>query len=239
MGEYILIVATIAALEGLLSADNALVLAVLVRRLPKEQHRKALLYGIGGAFFFRFLAILSAATLIRYWYLQLLGALYLAYLATKHFALHASGPRKVRASQTFWRTVLLVELTDIAFAIDSILAAVALTRNIWLVYIGGILGLIFMRFAASRFIKLLERFPLLEHSAYLVIGWIAVKLSLEAASNWQASIGGAWHYKLPPLLFWSLTFIFFGLGFLRRARSESKPAEPTGGDSGDPASKAG
>lgn len=235
MGEYILIVMTIAALEGLLSTDNALVLAVLVRGLPKEQHRKALLYGIGGAFVFRFLAILSAATLIRYWYLQLIGALYLTYLAVRHFALQASGAPKGRTVQGFWRTVLLVELTDIAFAIDSILAAVALTRNIWLVYTGGVLGLIFMRFAASWFIKLLERFPLLEHSAYLVIGWIAVKLGLEAVSNWQATIGGAWHYKLPPLFFWSATFIFFGMGFLRRARPDSKSSELTGGDSGDPA----
>ncbi len=239
MGEYILIIATIAALEGLLSADNALVLAVLVRGLPKEQHKKALLYGIGGAFFFRFLAVLSAATLIRYWYLQLLGALYLAYLALKHFAWHASDGRKVRPAQGFWRTVLLVELTDIAFAIDSILAAVALTRNIWVVYTGGILGLIFMRFAASWFIKLLERFPLLEHSAYLVIGWIALKLGLEAVANWQASIGGTWHFKLPPLLFWSVTFILFGLGFLRKARPESKPVESTGDNSGDSAPKAG
>lgn len=239
MGEYVLIIVTIAALEGLLSADNALVLAVLVRGLPKEQHKKALLYGIGGAFFFRFLAILSAATLIRYWYLQLLGALYLAYLAVKHFAWHASGGRKVRPAKSFWRVVLLVELTDIAFAIDSILAAVALTRNIWVVYAGGILGLIFMRFAASWFIKLLERFPLLEHSAYMVIGWIAVKLGLEAVSNWQASIGGAWHFKLPPLFFWSLTFILFGLGFLRKAKPESKSVEPSGDDSGDSAPKAG
>lgn len=230
---------TIAALEGLLSADNALVLAILVRGLPKEQHKKALLYGIGGAFVFRFLAILCAATLIRYWYLQLLGALYLAYLAVKHFALHTSGAPKVRAAPGFWYTVLLVELTDIAFAIDSILAAVALTRNIWLVYTGGVLGLIFMRFAASWFIKLLERFPLLEHSAYLVIGWIAVKLGLESASNWQAAIGGAWHYKLPPLLFWSMTFIFFSLGFLRRAKPGSESPELTGGGSGDPAQKAG
>jgi predicted tellurium resistance membrane protein TerC len=116
---------------------------------------------------------------------------------------------------------------------------VALTRNIWVVYTGGILGLIFMRFAASWFIKLLERFPLLEHSAYLVIGWIAVKLGLEAAANWQASIGGAWHFKLHSLLFWSVTFILFGLGFLRKAKPESKSVEPTGDDSGDSAPKAG
>ena len=218
MAEYVLIVFTIAALEGLLSADNALVLAVLVRGLPKHQHRKALLYGIGGAFFFRFIAILMAASLIRYWYIQLAGAIYLGFLAVKHFVYHARGPGKAKPQQGFWHTVMVVELTDIAFAIDSILAAVALTRNIWLIYFGGIIGLIFMRYAASLIIGLLERFPLLEHSAYLVIGWIAVKLGLEAATHWQQSIGGSWHYTLGPVLFWSVTFLLFAFGFLKRGQ---------------------
>ena len=221
MAEYALVIATIAILEGLLSADNALVLAVLVRRLPPAQHRKALLYGIGGAFVFRFLAVLSAASLIRYWYLQLLGALYLAWLAVRHFAKQVSKTPQVKPVQGFWHTVLMVELTDIAFAIDSILAAVALTRNIWLIYIGGVMGMVFMRYAATQIIKLLERFPRLEHSAYLVIGWIAIKLALESIEHWQQSIGGSWHYQIPPVLFWVVTFAFFGLGFL----GKKKPAE--------------
>lgn len=218
MHENILIVLTISVLEGLLSADNALVLAVLVRSLPKSQHRKALLYGIGGAFVFRFIAILSAATLIKYWYVQLLGALYLGYLAVKHFVSHSQGHNKVRKRAGFWHTVMVVELTDIAFAIDSILAAVALTRNIWLIYFGGIIGLIFMRYAASLIIKLLEKFPLLEHSAYMVIGWIAVKLGVESFTHWQESIGGQLSAHIPPVVFWIVTFLMFAFGFLRRGK---------------------
>lgn len=227
MGHAVLVIATIVVLEGLLSADNALVLAVLVRALPKHQQKKALLYGIGGAFFFRFIAILSAATLIRYWYLQAAGALYLSYLAVRHFAHHASPNRHLPRPQAgFWRTVLMVELTDIAFAIDSILAAVALTPEIWLIYTGGVLGMIFMRYAATWFIRLLEKFPNLEHAAYLVIGWISVKLGLEALSNLQESLGHAWHWHLPPTVFWIVTFALFGLGFLRGKRTGTdKPAE--------------
>ena len=234
MYHTILVIMTIAVLEGLLSADNALVLAVLVRALPVEQHQKALLYGIGGAFVFRFLMILSAATLIRYWYLQLAGALYLAYLAVKHFASRSSSAHKVRPVPGFWRTVMVVELTDLAFAIDSILAAVALTNKIWLIYTGGILGLIFMRFAAGGFIKLLDRFPLLEHSAYLVIGWISIKLGLEATTHWQESIGGTWHYTLDPVFFWVVTFLLFGVGFLRTRKSRPE-TETQGGDIGNAA----
>ncbi|MFC2076826.1 TerC family protein [candidate division KSB1 bacterium] len=218
MGESALVILTIAVLEGLLSADNALVLAVLVRGLPKNQQQKALIYGIGGALVFRFLAILSAATLIQYWYLQLAGALYLAYLAVKHFSHHVGANPKEKPVRGFWTTVLIVEFTDIAFAIDSILAAVGLTREIWLIYTGGILGLIFMRFAAGAFIKLLERFPLLEHSAYMLIAWIAIKLGLESMSNWQTTIGGHWHLVLPQTVFWGVAFILLGVGFLKRNR---------------------
>jgi YkoY family integral membrane protein len=229
--HVLLVISTLVILECLLSADNALVLAILVRALPKKQQKKALIYGIGGAFVFRFIAILSAATLISYWYLQLAGAFYLGYLAVKHFITHASGTHHVKVVPGFWRTVLMVELTDIAFAMDSILAAVALTREIWLVYTGGVLGMIFMRFAAGWFIKLLDRFPLLEHSAYLVIGWIAIKLGLEAATKWQMSIGGTWHYTLPPALFWSVTFILFGLGLLRMRKAVAGQRSE-GGDNG-------
>jgi YkoY family integral membrane protein len=225
LGENVLVILTIAVLEGLLSADNALVLAILVRGLPKHQQQKALIYGIGGAFVFRFLAILSAATLIQYWYLQLAGALYLAYLAVKHFTHHVGPNPRPKPVRGFWMTVLIVEFTDIAFAIDSILAAVGLTREIWLIYTGGILGLIFMRFAAGVFIKLLERFPLLEHSAYMLIAWIAIKLGLESMSNWQTTIGGHWHFTLPQTVFWIVAFILFGVGFLRRNKIDGGDKE--------------
>ncbi|MCG9893984.1 MAG: hypothetical protein MH204_00730, partial [Fimbriimonadaceae bacterium] len=106
-------------LEGLLSADNALVLAIMVRHLPHEQQRKALLYGLGGAFVFRLIAILLASYIIRLWFLQLAGALYLLFVTLKHFIGVAGGPKKSKelAGAAFWPTVVAVELTDIAFAV--------------------------------------------------------------------------------------------------------------------------
>ena len=73
-------------LEGLLSADNALVIAVMVLGLPKREHKAALHYGLVGAFAFRIAATLLAVYLIRLGWVKLLGALYLLYLAYAHFA---------------------------------------------------------------------------------------------------------------------------------------------------------
>src|SRR5947208_4560789 len=78
-------VALLVALEGLLSADNAMVLAVLVLGLPKSQQRKALRYGIVGAFAFRATATILAAYLIKLGWVKIVGAAYLLYLVYRHF----------------------------------------------------------------------------------------------------------------------------------------------------------
>lgn len=172
-------------LEGILSVDNALVLAVLARDLPKEQQKKALTYGIVGAFVFRFIALALVTFLVKWRWVKFVGGGYLIYLAVAHLFFNkkdgddaASAGKKKRG---FWATVAVIELTDIAFALDSILAAVALTNKLWVIYLGGILGIILMRVAAGAFIKLLDKFPRLEQTAYMLVFIIGGKVILEAA----------------------------------------------------------
>jgi YkoY family integral membrane protein len=216
MFENLFIVLTLVVLEGLLSADNALVLAILVKHLPKTQRKKALRYGIWGAFVFRAIAILLAKELRRFWYFRLAGGLYLIWVAASHFLLkREENPSSVQISRKgFWSTVVAVELTDIAFSVDSILAAVAMSDKIWVVYLGGVLGIITMRFVAGGFLRLLDIFPRLETSAYLLVSWIGLKLTLEA-----------FEIHFPVWLFWSVMSVLFISGFLepgkrRKARKE-------------------
>ena len=217
-----LTILTLAVLEGILSVDNALVLAILVRGLPKQQQKRALTYGIVGAFFFRFLALIFAAYLMRLIIFQLIGGAYLLYLAMKpmffFYREDAHQSRKSTAS-SFWKTVLLVELTDIAFSIDSITTAVAMTDKLVVVWIGGIMGIIFLRFAASFFVRLLERLPKLEDLAYQLIFFIGAKLTLEA-----------FHVDISHDIFWLMMAIIATLGislvyrdhYQRRTHSEFK-----------------
>ncbi len=204
---------TLVFMEGLLSADNALVLAVMVRHLPKGQQKRALRYGIAGAFFFRLIAVLFASTLLKYWIFKVVGGVYLLYLAISHLLVGEEDNQtgtKSRFGQGFWGTVVGVEIADIAFSIDSILAAVALAGGLpapirdliafvvpvfdfavsWellVVYIGGILGIIAMRFVAGYFLILLEKFAGLAIGAYYLVAWIGVKL-----------VGGGFHDALHP-----------------------------------------
>jgi predicted tellurium resistance membrane protein TerC len=92
VSEALIIIASLIALEGLLSADNAMVLAVMVKPLPAGQRRKALLYGIVGAYVLRGLMLLSASVVIRLWWIQLAGGGYLIFLATRH-VVHATRRR--------------------------------------------------------------------------------------------------------------------------------------------------
>jgi len=206
---------TLAFLEILLSADNAVVLGVLTHSLPVPLRRKALFVGVLSAFFLRAAALFLVAYLLESTWLQYLGAAYLLYLSIRYFTKKRNLTHSPKI-HSFWKTVLLVELLDLVFAIDSILAGVAFIENntskLWIVYIGGMIGLLVMRYAAGLFSSLLDRFPRLETSAYLMVGWIGLKLALHAL-NWQ----------IPPLLFWAFVAFFFLLGFLTGNRLKSKP----------------
>src|SRR5262245_15781896 len=160
----LLTIVLLVALEGLLSADNAMVLAVLVLGLPKPEQRKALRYGIFGAFAFRGAATLLAVYLIRLAWVKLAGAVYLLYLVVRHFS-QRGGEESHRGPQAhaqfglsaFWATVVKVELTDLVFAIDSILVAVAMSPKLWVVLSGGILGIIMMRLVIGQLLAIVER----------------------------------------------------------------------------------
>ena len=180
-------IALLVVLEGLLSADNALVLAILVLGLPKKDQRKALRYGILGAFFFRILAILLAVHLIQVAFVKLIGAAYLLWLTYSHFFGRAEGEDRqaikpataMLGLSPFWATVLKVELTDIVFAVDSILVAVAMSPKTWVIITGGILGIVAMRLVIGQLLRIVRRYPALVDAAFIIIGWVAIKLLVE------------------------------------------------------------
>ncbi len=203
-----LVVGTLIILEGLLSADNALVLAILVKHLPKDQQKKALLYGLIGAFALRGTAIFFARFLMGVWWLCGIGAIYLLFLSGKHFLTPRDSDddaTKVKVGASFWATVAQVEFTDLVFAVDSILVAVALVHDptkVWIVYTGGFLGILLLRLAASFFIKLITKYPALDHMAYGLVGWAGIKLASAAMDIRAESLHQVEPHYLPQWAFW-------------------------------------
>jgi len=219
----LLTVGLLVALEGLLSGDNAMVLAVLVLGLPKSEQRKALRYGIIGAFVFRIAATLAAVYLIQVVWVKLGGAAYLLYLTAHHFARNKAthGSKSSHATSSwlglspFWTTVVKVELTDIVFAIDSILVAVAMSPKLWVVLSGGILGIVMMRVVIGQLLTLVERYPPLVDGAFIIIGWVGLKLIAEFLHG-----EGYTPYEIPKWLSLGLIVVIFGGAWLYARRHE-------------------
>jgi YkoY family integral membrane protein len=227
----------LAFLEGLLSADNALVLALMVRHLPRPDQRRVLRWGLWGAVGFRVVAVMLSAVLLKFWFFKVLGGLYLLYLAISHFFWPEQDgedqPRgRHRWRETFWGTVTSVTMADIAFSIDSIVAAVSMADSfperfgdrgkLFIVLMGGILGIITMRFAVRYFVLLLERFPGLEDGAYCLVAWIGLKLSIsglhDANPKWMP-------LHVPDTLFWLVMVVIAVVSFLVKPRRSTQAAE--------------
>lgn len=191
----LLVILNLIVIESLLSVDNAAVLATMVLDLPKHQRKKALRYGIIGAYVLRGVCLFLAAWLVKIWWLKPIGGLYLLYLSFDYFkgkiqAANGGGDddsvdknknwlyrSTVGMFGTFWATVALVELMDLAFSIDNVFAAVAFTDHVVLIYIGVFIGILAMRFVAQTFVRLMEKFTFLETVAFIVIGVLGIKLS--------------------------------------------------------------
>lgn len=218
--QDLVIVGILIFLEGILSIDNALVLAVLAKHLPKEQQRKALTYGLVGAVVFRMLAIFVASYLMHWNWVKFVGGGYLVFIATRHLFFVDKELSKEVKKVSFWKTVLLIELTDIAFAVDSILAAVALTPKYWIIVTGGVIGLIMMRFAASVFLGLLNRFPGLEKTAYLLVLTIGGKVIIEGMRIDGINFHSTDNYAF--WIFWITMILATAYGFI----FNKKPKKP-------------
>jgi YkoY family integral membrane protein len=187
--EAIPVIISLIIIEGLLSVDNALAIAAMASHLPGKQKYWALKVGIIGAYVFRGLALLLATYIIANPWLKLLGAAYLIHLMAHHFvARHKAGEPELddagqaiakSAGRGFWATVASIELMDLSLGVDNVVAAVALSDKMWVVCTGVFIGILALRFVAGHCIKLIEKFPVLEHTAFLLIGFVGLLLVSE------------------------------------------------------------
>lgn len=176
---------TLILLEGVLSFDNAAIIAAMVRKLPTEQRRKAVFYGLAGAYVFRTAAILGVAFIVANPWLKLLGGVYLLYLAAKHLLTKHAHDEHVEKNllerfgvSGFWGVVISVELADLAFALDQVLVAVAMTDEVVLIIAASLIAILFLRLSATYMTRLMDWFPALEKLAYVAVGFVGAKLVL-------------------------------------------------------------
>jgi YkoY family integral membrane protein len=212
------VILSLIIIEGLLSVDNALGIAAMANHLPGRQKQQALRWGIIGAYVFRGLALLFASYIIANPWLKIAGAAYLIYLMCRHFAEHrhvedeGAGKAAVSlAGRGFWSTVLSIEIMDLSLSVDNVVAAVALSPEFWVVCTGVFIGILTLRLVAGFCIPLIQKFPILESTAFILIGYVGLILVFELTTHldvttWQKFIGilliiaaTLWYSRVPAL----------------------------------------
>ena len=217
-------------LEGLLSADNALVLAVMILGLPRRQQQQALRYGLVGAFAFRTTATALATYLIRLGWVKVLGGLYLLYLTLQHFfqggtAEERSKPKPAlpwMGLSALWGTVVKVELVNVAFSVDSILVAVAMSPKFWVVLAGGLLGIVAIRVVIGQLLTLVRRYPTIVDGAFVIIAWVGIKLLIEYLNS-----AGYVHFEINKWISFSLIALIFAVAYVHARRKGPVPDDDT------------
>lgn len=188
--ELLPLLPVLVSLELILSADNAIALAAIARRQQDPQReRQALNLGIAIAFALRIGLILMAQWVLAFRPIQLLAGGYLLWLAFGHWQdktrtsddppVDASEPVECRDS--FFSTVVALAFTDLAFSIDSVAAAVAISDQLILVVTGALIGVLALRFTSGLFVRWLDIFPRLETAGYLAVAFVGLKLLITLA----------------------------------------------------------
>ena len=189
--EALPVIVSLIIIEGLLSVDNALAIAAMANHLPGRQKYLALKFGIIGAYFFRGLCLAFAAWIIENPWLKICGAAYLVYLMCDHF--HGSEDTKTAdpskmAQRGFFGTIAAIEIMDLSLSVDNVVAAVAMSPKLWVVCTGVFIGILALRFVAGACIRLIEKFPILEHTAFILVGYVGFILVYELLSDPHSGI---------------------------------------------------
>ena len=185
------VIISLIIIEGLLSVDNALAIAAMASHLPGKQKQLALKLGIIGAYVFRGIALLCASAIIANPWLKITGAAYLIYLMCQHFAEKAAeeeaedagGSAVHAAGRGLVATIVAIEIMDLSLSVDNVVAAVALSDKLWVVCTGVFIGILALRFVAGFCIKLIERFPILESTSFVLIGYVGCLLLSELITH--------------------------------------------------------
>ncbi len=181
--ETLLILLVLIALEAVLSADNAIALAAIAQGLEGDKLREqALNFGLVVAYFLRMTLIISATWVVKYWQFEVLGAAYLLWLVYNYFKSdsddkeHHHGPR----FNSLWQAIPVIAVTDLAFSLDSVTTAIAVSQETWLVLLGGTIGVITLRFMAGLFIRWLDEYTYLEDAGYVTVAIVGIRLLIRA-----------------------------------------------------------
>lgn len=218
--DTLLLLPVLVALEAVLSADNAIALAALTQGLHNPTlQRRALNIGLVLAYVLRMSLILTATWVINYWQVELAGALYLLWLVFQYFTSGSDdegehshhGPR----FNSLWQAIPIIAITDLAFSLDSVTTAIAVSKVLWIILLGATIGIVTLRFMAGLFIRWLEEFTHLEDAGYITVALVGLRLLMRVINE---------EFVPPEWLMVTAIALIFLWGFSKRKNPEESEA---------------
>jgi YkoY family integral membrane protein len=209
------------ALEAVLSADNAIALAAIAQGLEDSTlQRRALNFGLAVAYILRITLILTATWVVNFWQFELLGAAYLLWLVFQYFSSDEGADSEHHGPKftSLWQAIPIIAFTDLAFSLDSVTTAIAISQETWLVLLGGTIGVITLRFMAGLFIRWLDEYVHLEDAGYITVGLVGLRLLIRAINPAMTP---------PEWLMITAVAGVFAWGFSQRATQKSSPESET------------
>lgn len=183
------VIISLIIIEGLLSVDNAMAIAAMASELPKRQQKLALRLGILGAYGFRGLCLFLVSWIVENQWLKFVGAGYLLYLMAEHLTKEEeqeeTGNGKRLIGKSLLLTVVQIEVMDLSLSLDNVVAAVALDKRLWVVCTGVFIGILALRFVAGYCIQLIDRFPILKKTAFMLVGFVGLILLVELTAEYM------------------------------------------------------
>lgn len=216
--DTLVLLPVLIVLEAVLSADNAIALAAIAQGLEgAKMQRNALNLGLVVAFVLRVVLILTATWVVKYWQFELAGAVYLLWLVFQYFT---SAPEEASGAEhhgprfaSLWQAIPVIAFTDLAFSLDSVTTAIAISQEIWLVLVGGLIGVLALRLMAGLFIRWLDEYTHLEDAGYVTVAFVGVRLLLKVFNDSLVP---------PEWVMIGLITVLFAWGFSKR--NEPEPA---------------
>lgn len=208
-------------LEAVLSADNAIALAAIAQGLPdRKSQNQALNFGLVIAYVLRMSLIVTATWVVKFWQFELLGAAYLLWLVLNYFFSPEDEAQHHHSLQFkgVWQAIPMIAVTDLAFSLDSVTTAIAVADDLWLILIGGTIGMITLRFLAGLFIRWLEIYTHLEDAGFLTVGLVGLRLLMRVVNP---------EWVPPEWVMLSLIAGLFAWGFSKRNPEPIKTVQET------------
>ena len=174
-GEFISSLLAIIMIDLVLAGDNAILIGLAARKLPKDQQKKVIIWGAVGAIVIRIIATLLVVVILEVPGLHLIGGLLLVWIAYK--LLIDEEEHDVKPADSMWAAIKTIIIADALMGLDNVLAVAGASHgNFTLVVIGLLVSIPVVMYGSTLILKLIERYPFIIVIGAGILGWTAAKM---------------------------------------------------------------